>query len=102
MLFSVVDKIKSPYVTADPMPLESLDYDVFDYKHSDEDVLSLEEAAKKADQLRLADASNFYRVRPVDSKMSSFRVEEVPKERVYVDALVRWSNLLNKLIFRTR
>jgi hypothetical protein len=82
------------------MPLESIDYDVFDYKSDGERSLSLEEAIRKADELRRSNSRNFYRVNPIDSSMSGFRVDEVPKQRAYAEALARWSNLLNKMLFR--
>jgi hypothetical protein len=82
------------------MHLESVDYDLFDYKRDPDQALSLEEAIKKSDQLRRSDPKNFYRVHPVDMTRSAFWIEEVPKQRAYLDAVARWSSLLNKLLFK--
>ena len=84
------------------MRLESIDYEVFDHKQDADQALSLEDAVKQAGRLRRIDSKHFYRVNPTDLNMTAFRVEEISKQRAYIDALARWSNLLNKIIFRTR
>lgn len=80
--------------------LETLEYEGFEYKHFDEPALSLEEAVKKASQLRSSDTQNFYRIKPVDSKGLMFRVESRSKQRVYAERVNRWRGLLNQ--FATR
>jgi hypothetical protein len=81
------------------MPPTISEYETFDYAHFDDLGLSLDEAVKKAAQLRSFDPKHFHRIMPVDSNMSSFRVESVPVDVAYSEAMSRWSALLNK--FRT-
>jgi hypothetical protein len=65
----------------------TLDYESFDYKHFDEEPLKLDEAAKKAAELRRQDLRNVYRIVPTDSEMNGFRVEKTPREQLFVDFL---------------
>lgn len=81
-----------------PSLMESTDYDVFEYKHFDEQGLALEEAVKKASQLRSSDATHFHRIIPTDSDMTSFRVESVSRDSVYSELLNRWAELLNRFV----
>jgi len=83
------------------MPVESPEYDTFDYKHFDEPALSLEEATKKAHELRVTDAGNFHRIVPKDSEMTVFGVETVPIGNVYAELLNRWTVLLNRFATRS-
>jgi len=83
------------------VPVESAEYDTFDYKHLDERPLSLEEAVKLARQLQAADNNKFHRVVPKDSEMSGFRVESVPKTSVYAELLNRLSTRLYRLANRS-
>jgi hypothetical protein len=82
------------------MPAESAEYDAFDYKHSDETPLSLEDAARIAAQRRTADSSQFHRIVQTDTAMTGFRVESVPSARVYADMLSRWTMILHRFAFR--
>jgi hypothetical protein len=82
--------------------LESVDYDTFDYKHFDEPALSLDEAVRKASQLRSSDTAHIYRIVPVDPKMTAFRVESHSLEKVYAEVLSRWNALFTKFAFRFR
>ena len=69
----------------------TLDYDLFAYEDYAAPVLSLEDAIKKANELRAEDPRNFYRVFPVDSEMTAFRVEKVSKEEVYTKFWTRFA-----------
>ena len=66
------------------------DYEVFEYTQSDEPTLSLDQAAAKAASLRRTYPANAYRVVPVDSELSGFRVIKVPVTQVYGEM---WSRL---------
>jgi len=81
-----------------PSLMESTDYDLFEYRHADEPALALDEAVKRAAQLRSSDAAHFHRIVPVDSDMTSFRVESISRAAVYSELLSRWSELLNRFV----
>src|SRR5258705_13984645 len=59
------------------------EYDLFQYKQTDEPVLPLEDAAQVAARLRQMDPSGayFYRVVPADPNLSGFRVVKVPTSK---------------------
>jgi hypothetical protein len=76
------------------------EYDTFDYKHFDETPLSLEEAVKKATQLRAADRDHMHRVVSVDSNMSGFRIESIPTETIIKEKLTRWHLLWSKFLLK--
>ena len=82
--------------------LESNEYDVFDYKHADEQPMTLDEAVEKAAALRKADRNHFYRIEPVDSAMSGFRVNSVTPEEVYAETASRLRALAARLLVRYR
>jgi hypothetical protein len=65
-----------------PSIIESTDYELFDYSSPDDAPLPLDEAMRKASQLRAAGNAVFYRVVPVDSEMAGFRVVKVTPEEV--------------------
>ncbi len=65
------------------------EYEVFQYKHFDEPVLSLAEATEKAERLRRYDPKKVYRVVPVDIEMTGFTVEKLSLEKVYGDVWAR-------------
>jgi hypothetical protein len=79
--------------------LEAQDYEYFSY---DESPLSLDEAIKKASELRRADAENFYRIRPANDKNTSFVVLKVPVASVYAELAARVSNMARRFSFHTR
>jgi hypothetical protein len=82
--------------------MESMEYDLFDYRHADETPLPLDEAVKKATTMRATDKAHFHRIVPTDANMTGFRVDSVSKEQAYADVLARASALLNRLMWRTR
>jgi hypothetical protein len=73
------------------------DYDLFNYEESDQP-LSLGEAMSRAATLRDVDKSRIYRIVPVDSNQSGFRVQIVSREQVYADFLSRISAWLGRRI----
>ena len=83
------------------MPVESVEYDTFEYKHFDEKPLSLPEAMERARALRAAEGNKFYRIIPMDESMVSFRVEPVLQSKVYAEILSRWRSLLNRFTDRS-
>ena len=83
------------------MPVESQDYDTFQFKHFDEEPLSLEEATRKAAQLHATNAGHFHRIVPVDPAMTGFRVESVLPASVYAEILNRWTALMNRFAVRS-
>jgi hypothetical protein len=80
--------------------LDSTDYTLFDFKHFDEKPLTLEEACRQAATKSRQGSGLFFRVVPVDSEMSGFRVESTPIEEVYTAlrsrAAARWARFLRR------
>jgi hypothetical protein len=73
------------------------DYERFRF---DENLLSLDEAVRKAQDLRRRDSSNFYRVEQRnEDAVAGFAVVEVPARSVYADFLARVAKML---VRRTR
>jgi len=84
-----------------PATLESIDYDLFDYKHLDEKPLDLETAIQEVKKLRSKGIpGTIYRVVPVDRGMGAFRIETVsaPKaeEEFRLRISQRWARLLSR------
>ena len=71
--------------------LEAQEYEKFRY---DEPTLTLEEATKKAADLRRQDSSNFYRVQNTDESRTAFVVAKIPVSSVYADFLARIAKTL--------
>jgi len=82
--------------------MESMEYELFDYKHADEAPLPLDEALRKAAALRTTDKSHFHRIVPVDVNMSGFRIESVSREQAYADIVIRANELVNRFLRRGR
>jgi hypothetical protein len=75
------------------------DYDWFSFNYEEpEKNLTLDEAIARAKVLRSADKTRIYRVVPIDSDHSAFRVEAVSQERVYADFLTRASKWASKFL----
>lgn len=72
-----------------PLTLESTDYERFSMDEAPQTGLTLEEAIKKAREMRAGDSSNFYRIEAVDQNTNSFRVEKIPVGAVYTDIVSR-------------
>lgn len=65
------------------------EYDLFDYNGYDQTPLSLEDAIKKASELRHNDPGKVHRVVPADRTISTFYVDSIPAAEVYADLLSR-------------
>ncbi len=74
--------------------LDSTDYERFSYHEPSSQGLTLEEAIKKAKELRRADQSNFYRVEVVDPNANAFRIEAVPVSAAYAELMARMAKTL--------
>lgn len=73
--------------------LEAQDYERFSY---DEAPLTLDEAVKKARDLRQGDSSNFYRVELASESGTDFTVKKVSKASVYADFIARVAKLMGR------
>jgi hypothetical protein len=71
--------------------LEVQDYEHFSY---DDAPLSLDEAIKKASDLRKKDAENFFRVEPASEDNTSFKVTKIRAASVYADFLARMVKMM--------
>jgi len=85
------------------MPLsQQTDYDLFDYDYSNPP-LPLDEAMKKAAELRAkSGGSVFYRIVPVDSKETGFRVVSVQSQEAVNDFMSRFSQWMSRFSIRRR
>lgn len=73
--------------------LEVQDYEHFSY---DDAPLSLDEAVKKASDLRRRDSENFYRITPLNESNTSFAVKKVSIASVYAEFVARVSKLTGR------
>ncbi len=71
--------------------LDALEYECFSYDEGNTAPLALDEAVKKAAELRKADSANFYRIEAMDSSATAFRVEKVPAASIYAEFISRFS-----------
>ncbi len=76
--------------------LESTDYERFSMDEVNVSALTLDEAVKKAKEMRQGDSANFYKIEAVDLNSNSFRVAKVPVASAYADFVSR----IAKTIFR--
>lgn len=70
------------------------EYDAFDFKLTDEPVLSLEEAERKAAGLRSGDPHHIYRILPADPNQTGFIVVKIPAQQAYAEV---WGRMLAHL-----
>ena len=84
--------------------LDATEYERFSYDEPSRAPLSLDEAVKKARELRASDASrnNFYRIEYADDSHMSFQVTTVPAASVYADFTARISQALARFWSYTR
>ena len=82
--------------------LETLDYERFSYDEANQQPLSLDEAIKKASELRRSDKSHFYRIEFADDSNSNFRINKVAVSSVYSDFLSRVTKLIGRYQFRSQ
>ena len=68
------------------------DYDLFDYDYENPG-LPLDEAIKKASELRAKAAGNIvYRIVPTDTKATDFRVIAVAREEIFVNFVNKFTH----------
>jgi hypothetical protein len=82
--------------------LEATEYERFNFDESDEHVLTLDEAVKKAKELRKKDSANYYRVELDDESRMSFTVTKVPVASVYADFMARIAKVLGRYVVRAK
>lgn len=82
--------------------LEATEYERFSFDEAGQNALTLDEAVKKARELRKNDPSNFYRIEPADDHQTTFTVREVPMTSVYTDFMAKMLKLMNRNRFRSR
>jgi len=81
--------------------LDTLEYEHFSLDEEERPPLSLDEAIKKAREMRKLDKENFYRVEYADASETKFRVHKVPATVVYADFFSRIAKSLGKYWGRT-
>jgi hypothetical protein len=84
------------------LTLEGTEYDRFRIDDLEQKALTLDEAAKKASELRKGDSKNFYRVEIADEASGTFRVKKVDTSEVYAGFLGRVANIMGRYVFRSR
>ena len=82
--------------------LEAQEYERFSYDEANLHPLSLEEAVKKAAELRRKDSSNFYRVECADEAHTTFTVKTVPVSFVYADFVARVFKVVSRHALRMK
>jgi hypothetical protein len=82
--------------------LEAQDFERFSYDEANHDLLTLDEAVRKAADLRHNDSTNFYRVEYADDRHSAFTVTKVPVASVYADFVARVAKVMNRYAVRTQ
>jgi len=79
-----------------PSLFESVDYESFSLKDWDSRPLSLDEAVKKAENLRSLGTVGFFRIVPVDQNMTAFRVRVVTPQEARDRLSCRFNALRSK------
>ena len=82
--------------------LETLEYDKFHYDEANQSSLTLDEAVKKASELRRSDQSSFYRIEPVSEADNNFVVTKVPVGSVYTEFVARVTKMLGRRFLMAR
>jgi hypothetical protein len=72
-----------------PGTTDAPEYEQFDYKDYDQTPLSLEDAIKRASELRRDDPSRIHRVVPADRNTVTFHVDSTAAVEVYADLISR-------------
>jgi len=76
-----------------PGTTDAPEYDLFDYKDYDQAPLSLEDAMKKASDLRRKDPNQIHRIVPADRGITTFQIDSVPAAEAYADLLSKLMRL---------
>ena len=82
--------------------LEATEYERFSFDEAGQHTLTLDEAVKKAKDLRKKDAANFYRIEVADESHLTFTVTKVPVASVYADFMARVAKLVGRYVVRVR
>jgi hypothetical protein len=77
--------------------LEAQDYERFSF---DEHPLTLDEAIKKANELRRKDSANFYRIEHTNEDRTAFAVTKVPVASVYADFIAKALKMMRRRTIR--
>lgn len=82
--------------------IEATEYERFSFDEAGQHALTIDEAVKKANDLRKQDAANFYRIEPADDSHTTFVVTKVPMASVYADFMARMAKLVGRYVVRSR
>ncbi|MGB7546234.1 MAG: hypothetical protein WBM14_00660 [Terracidiphilus sp.] len=82
--------------------LEATEYERFSFDEAGQNALTLDEAVKKAKDLRKKDAANFYRIEVADESHTTFTVTKVPVASVYADFMARVAKLMGRYALHGR
>ncbi len=82
--------------------LEATEYERFSFDEAGQHALTLDEAVRKARDLRKNDAANFYRIQVADENHATFTVTKVPVASVYADFMARMAKLVGRYVVRAR
>jgi hypothetical protein len=80
--------------------LEAREYEQFSYDEANQHSLTLEEAMRKAIDLRRNDSTNFYRVVRTDDGGNAFTVTPIPIASVYADFMARVAKIAGRYVVR--
>jgi hypothetical protein len=80
--------------------LEAREYEQFSYDEANQHSLSLDDAVRKAMDLRRKDSTNFYRVVPADESGNAFTVTPVPVASIYADFMARVAKIAGRYVVR--
>ena len=84
------------------LTLEGTEYDRFTIDDPEQKALTLDEAVRKAHELRKGDSKNFYRVEIADEASGTFRVKKVDASSLYAAFLGRVAGFLGRNSNRNR
>ena len=82
--------------------LEATEYERFNFDEADQGALTLDQALKKANDLRKNDTDNFYRIEWADDSHTTFMVKKVPVASVYADFIARVAKAVGKYVHHTQ
>jgi hypothetical protein len=80
--------------------LEAHEYEQFSYDEANQHSLTLDEAVRKAKDLKRNDSTNFYRVVRTDDNGTTFTVTSIPIASVYADFMARVAKAAGRYVVR--
>lgn len=83
------------------MPVDSTEYDVFDYEDT-ESRMPIDDAVKAVAKLAKANPGIMYRIVPADLEMDSFRLEPVHPSQLYAQFLSRYWARFSRFFYSNR